>query len=156
MSAEVRAQLAAGGSVSRVAKAVAKDLGLPRSPVYALALAQSREARGSADADDDAGSEGDEDGDGDGEEPAVAATKLPTDAPETAPAADAGDSRELVMPRRGVVRTLGVDFGLARVGLAVSSGFAPLPLTVVPHAPAPRNPRQRSVIDGGRDIHHVT
>ena len=28
-------------------------------------------------------------------------------------------------------RTLGVDFGLKRVGLAVSGGFAPLPLTVL-------------------------
>ena len=35
-------------------------------------------------------------------------------------------------PSRGVVRTLGVDFGLARVGVAVTSGFAPLPLTVLP------------------------
>ena len=29
-------------------------------------------------------------------------------------------------------RTLGVDFGLRRTGLALSSGFAPLPLRVVP------------------------
>lgn len=36
-----------------------------------------------------------------------------------------------VTPSRGVVRTIGVDFGLARVGVAVSSGFAPLPLTVL-------------------------
>lgn len=28
-------------------------------------------------------------------------------------------------------RTVGVDFGLARVGIAISSGFAPLPLTVL-------------------------
>ena len=31
----------------------------------------------------------------------------------------------------GTARTVGVDFGLARVGLAISSGFAPLPLTVL-------------------------
>ena len=35
-------------------------------------------------------------------------------------------------PTRGVCRTIGVDFGLARVGVAVSSGFAPLPLSVLP------------------------
>ena len=36
-------------------------------------------------------------------------------------------------PRRtvGECRTVGVDFGLARVGVAISSGFAPLPLTVL-------------------------
>ena len=32
----------------------------------------------------------------------------------------------------GSCRTVGVDFGLARVGVAISSGFAPLPLTVLP------------------------
>ena len=36
------------------------------------------------------------------------------------------------VPSRGVVSTLGVDFGLARVGVAISSGFAPMPLTVLP------------------------
>ena len=36
------------------------------------------------------------------------------------------------IPSRSVTRTLGVDFGLARIGVAVSSGFAPLPLTVLP------------------------
>lgn len=35
-------------------------------------------------------------------------------------------------PVRSVTKTLGVDFGLARVGVAVSSGFAPLPLAVLP------------------------
>ena len=37
-------------------------------------------------------------------------------------------------PTPGLVgtRTLGVDFGLRRVGVAVSSGFAPLPISVLP------------------------
>ena len=37
-------------------------------------------------------------------------------------------------PQSGGVgtRTLGVDFGLRRVGLALSGGFAPLPLSVLP------------------------
>ena len=37
-----------------------------------------------------------------------------------------------VPTRAGTVRTLGVDFGLRCCGVAVSSGFAPLPLTVLP------------------------
>ena len=34
--------------------------------------------------------------------------------------------------RRTGVRTIGVDFGLRRCGVAISSGFAPLPLSVLP------------------------
>ena len=43
-------------------------------------------------------------------------------------------STALQIPTRaiGSCRTVGVDFGLARVGVAISSGFAPLPLTVLP------------------------
>ena len=41
-----------------------------------------------------------------------------------------------VTPSRGVVRTIGVDFGLARVGVAVSSGFAPLPLASLEFMPS--------------------
>lgn len=36
------------------------------------------------------------------------------------------------IPNRGMVRTIGVDFGLRRVGVAISSGIASLPLRVLP------------------------
>ena len=47
------------------------------------------------------------------------------------PALLAAASTPPIPARRGVVTTLGVDFGLARIGVAVSSGFAPLPLSVL-------------------------
>ena len=42
-----------------------------------------------------------------------------------------GASAAAVSPGGVGTRTVGVDFGLRRVGVAISSGFAPLPLTVL-------------------------